>query len=261
MGWLRKSTDVAGRTDAVASWGERAAKLLLWVVGPSTLTAVALGGLGWLWSNLLYGALIGLAAFALTQLGFTLWAIRRSASSKGPFAEPEPSSGVTNPGPIRMNKPIQMDKPMRMDKERSDTEVQLRKKNEELQAKINRMVSTEDVLREDNKKLETKIERLRNQSDGEGLRRDWLKRECRDMAAYLRWFLKDHGHKTEDEIVDLYRERYQDKVSVLLQQLERQDLYPPEDRKGFEVTADKFPRSPMAIRNLAGTLGSIGQEI
>jgi hypothetical protein len=110
-------------------------------------------------------------------------------------------------------------------------------------------------------RLEAEKERLRNQPEGEGLRRDWLKRECRDMAAYLRWFLKDHGHETEDQIVDLYRERYQDKVSVLLQQLERQDLYPPEHRKSFQINADKFPRSPLAIRDLAGTLGSIGQEI
>jgi septal ring factor EnvC (AmiA/AmiB activator) len=109
-------------------------------------------------------------------------------------------------------------------------------------------------LREEN-------ERLRNQPGGEGLKRDWLKRECRDMAAYLRWFLKDHGQQTEDQIVDLYHERYQDKVSDLLEQLERQGLYPPEDRKDFQISADKFPRSPMAIRNLAGTLGRIGHEI
>ena len=101
--------------------------------------------------------------------------------------------------------------------------------------------------------------RVREQT--ENLTRDWLKRECRDMAAFLRWFLKDHGQETEDEILDMYRERYQDKVSVLLQQLERQGLYPPEDRQSFQITADKFPRSPMAIRNVAGTLGSIGQEI
>src|SRR5215218_902692 len=45
MGWLRKSTDVAGRSDAVASWGERAAKVLLWIFGPSAVSAVVLGGL------------------------------------------------------------------------------------------------------------------------------------------------------------------------------------------------------------------------
>ena len=85
---------MASRTDAVASWGERAAKLVLWVVGPSTILAAVLGGLGWLWSNPLYGALIGLAAFALTQLGLTLWAIRRSAARRGPFAEPQPEGVV-----------------------------------------------------------------------------------------------------------------------------------------------------------------------
>jgi hypothetical protein len=116
-------------------------------------------------------------------------------------------------------------------------------------------------VEQEREQAQTDKQTSQQEPDGDGLRRDWLKRECRDMAAYLRWFLKDHEHKTDDEIVDLYRERYQDKVAVLLQQLERQDLYPPEDRKSFQVAADKFPRSPMAIRNLAGTLGSIGQEI
>ena len=105
-------------------------------------------------------------------------------------------------------------------------------------------------------------EQMANKRAGEqtdALARDWLKRECRDMAAYLRWFLKDHEQETEDKILDLYRERYLDKVSVLLQQLEQRGLYPPDHRKSFQIDADKFPRSPMAIRNLAGVLGSIGQ--
>jgi hypothetical protein len=70
---------VAGRTDAVASWGERAAKLLLWVVGPSVLSGLAVGAYGWLTANPLYGIAFGFMAFALVQLALTLQAIRRSA--------------------------------------------------------------------------------------------------------------------------------------------------------------------------------------
>ena len=91
MGWLRRSEDVANRADPLASWGERPAKLLLWTTGPSALTALGLGALGWLAANPLYGILIALAAFALTQFALTLLAIRRSTASKGPFAQPEPA--------------------------------------------------------------------------------------------------------------------------------------------------------------------------
>src|SRR5829696_3119693 len=95
MGWLRKSTDVAGRTDAVASWGERAAKLVLWVVGPSALSAIAVGAYAWITANPLYGVLFGLVAFAIVQLALMLREIRRSAARRGPFAEPAPEKAIS----------------------------------------------------------------------------------------------------------------------------------------------------------------------
>jgi hypothetical protein len=88
MGWLRKSTDVAGRTDAVASWGERAAKLVVWLVGPSAVLGLVVGVYGWLTANPLYGTAFGFMAFALVQLALTLREIRKSANNRGPFAEP-----------------------------------------------------------------------------------------------------------------------------------------------------------------------------
>lgn len=89
---------MAGRTDAVASWGERAAKLVLWVVGPSALSALAVGAYAWITANPLYGVLFGLIAFAIVQLALMLRAIRRSAARRGPFAEPEPERAIAPAG-------------------------------------------------------------------------------------------------------------------------------------------------------------------
>lgn len=108
MGWLRRSRQLAAETDPVASWGERAGKLLwqflLFIVGPSTVSGVVLGILAYLTTfSFLYAATFGLAAFAFAQLGLSLLAIRRAkrpaslqdrASSIGgdelPFPLPRP---------------------------------------------------------------------------------------------------------------------------------------------------------------------------
>jgi DNA repair exonuclease SbcCD ATPase subunit len=95
MGWLRKSEEVAGRADPLASWGERAAKVVLWIVGPSALSGLAVGAYGWIAANPLYGVLFGFVAFAVMQLALMLRAIRRSAARRGPFAEPEPEEAAT----------------------------------------------------------------------------------------------------------------------------------------------------------------------
>lgn len=94
MGFLRRSADAATRTDPLASWGERAWKAVLWIFGPSLLSGAALTVLGWLIYNPLYGLLIGLAAFAIAQVGLTFNAIRKSAAQKGPMAQlGDPVSG------------------------------------------------------------------------------------------------------------------------------------------------------------------------
>jgi hypothetical protein len=61
----------------VVSVAERAGKVLWWVLGGPLVTGAVLGALGWLVQNPLYGVVIGLAAWAIAQVGFTVWAIRK----------------------------------------------------------------------------------------------------------------------------------------------------------------------------------------
>ena len=79
----------ATRTDPLLSWGERVGKALWWVLGGPAVTGAVLGVLAWVVQNPFYGVLIGLAGWALTQVGFTVWAIRNLAAAGAPSAEPE----------------------------------------------------------------------------------------------------------------------------------------------------------------------------
>jgi len=89
-----------------------------------------------------------------------------------------------------------------------------------------------------------------------------LKRRCRELADEIRQFLEDCESKglNEDQIMKLYRRRLGDKASALLEELEENGLYPPKKLKSFEISANAYPRSPMAINRLANTLGTIGHR-
>jgi hypothetical protein len=92
-----------------------------------------------------------------------------------------------------------------------------------------------------------------------------LKRRCRQLAEDLRQFLEDHHGKGRDEIMRLYRRdlgdrNLADEASVLLEQLEDHELYPPRGHKGYQISANRYPRSPMAINDLATVLGRIGRQ-
>jgi hypothetical protein len=94
---------------------------------------------------------------------------------------------------------------------------------------------------------------------------DDLRRRCRELAEDLRQFLEDHQGKDRDEIMRLYRRNvgnrnFADEASVLLEELEEYGLYPPKNLKSFEISANAYPRSPMAINRLATTLGTIGRR-
>jgi hypothetical protein len=92
-----------------------------------------------------------------------------------------------------------------------------------------------------------------------------LKRRCREMAEDLRQFLEDHRGKDRDEIMRLYRRNLGDRnladeASVLLEDLEEHELYPPKNLKGYQIAANRYPRSPTAINDLATILGRIGRK-
>ncbi|QIN82808.1 hypothetical protein GBA63_09200 [Rubrobacter tropicus] len=90
--------------------------------------------------------------------------------------------------------------------------------------------------------------------------REELKRDSRQMADDLRRFLKDNSGRSESEVMELYRDRLLYKVAALLEELEEQGLYPPEKLESFEISANAYPRSPMAIEHLAATLGTLGHR-
>lgn len=77
MGWFQKLQRLADTSDPMVSWGERIFKVLLWVLGGPMVSGLVFGAVAWVSQNLLYGVLIGLAGWAMTQVGFTVWGIRR----------------------------------------------------------------------------------------------------------------------------------------------------------------------------------------
>lgn len=111
--------------------------------------------------------------------------------------------------------------------------------------------------------------RVEVESPGEkrGNEGDWshsedLKRRCRELAEEIRQFLEDCESKglDEDQIMNLYRRRLGDKANALLEELEENDQYPPKKLKSYEISANAYPRSLMAINRLANTLGTIGHR-
>ncbi len=166
---------MATETDPLASWGERAAKLVLWVVGPSALSGLAVGAYGWVTANPLYGVTFGFVAFAVIQLALTLQAIRRSATAKGPFADLGSDDAIA---------------PQRTASQAAQLELELGELRSELRgteqtidklkATIERLESENETLRRDaeaisdelptarseNERLEAEIERLRDFEQG-----------------------------------------------------------------------------------------------
>jgi hypothetical protein len=114
-------------------------------------------------------------------------------------------------------------------------------------------------------KAEAEPPKERFTTGGGPLNDEDLKRRCREMAEDLRQFLEDHQGKDRDEIMRVYRRNLGDRnladeASVLLEDLEEHELYPPNNLKGYQIAANHYPRSPTAINNLATILGRIGRK-
>jgi hypothetical protein len=74
-------------------------------------------------------------------------------------------------------------------------------------------------------------------------------------------FLEDHERTlAKDDLMKLYHRSLGDEASALLQELEERGLYPLEKLKSYELAANAHPHSPLAIRRLAKTLGTIGHR-
>lgn len=102
--------------------------------------------------------------------------------------------------------------------------------------------------------------RIAEEIVGETDNEEDLKRRCRELADELRQFLEDNESLDEEQTMRLYNRRLGDKASALLEELEEHSLYPPPNQKSYQLAANAKPLSPFAIRNLAGTLGTIGHR-
>jgi hypothetical protein len=191
-----------------------------------------LGGLSWLASNLVYGALVGLGAFALTQVGLTLFAVRRSAARRGPFAEPEPearnaASPQTHPGDVAQLRTKLADVEHERDEFKAENEVlakelaaaQTQPRPEPQPASIDEPFSLELVKRRGPPKPNGEFDistciRVTNETSGaiRGCRGRLVRvqnfigtpdgHEWQDIShihpAYLRWSLGDGGEASAD---------------------------------------------------------------
>lgn len=100
-GLWRKGADLAGRTDAVASWGERLVTWALWAGGSavvgwaaSTFDAIAAQGVGAVVLTAIFGGPIAIL-LSIAVLWAVVWAWRWVASG---FRTGSPASGMSAPG-------------------------------------------------------------------------------------------------------------------------------------------------------------------
>ena len=251
MGWLRKSTDVAGRTDAVASWGERAAKLVVWTVGPSAVSGLAVGIYGWVTANPLYGIAFGFMAFALVQLALTLREIRKSANNKGPFADPVPvPAGGREDHKLRGI---------------SEAEVRhLKTNNEQLQQQVERLTAERDHLLE---QLRVNNDRLESQPGDEE-----LKSECFQISTDCYQFVRAYGgtelgdyldpevRRRNDEVMLEYDQTLGGRVNSLLRKLQRRGWWQPETLEPKKPKHIEDPGFLSDVQDIARELNAIAHE-
>jgi cell division protein FtsB len=257
------------------SFGERASKTLWWILGGPLVSGVVLGALAWLSQNLLYGILIGLAAWAVAQVGFTVWGIRRLTEKAESLAD---STSETPDAEQLAN-----------EKSEAQAEVEALKGEIELARPDTGgvfvpTVEPDDLLRriqeleEEKVQLEDENERLRSHPDDEV-----LKRRCFRLSEELfpfvenreetnpqkrpeeipgRWKRSQEESRHDDETRAQYARRFGSEAGALLDALERRRWIESEDRRVFEETIKSTFRSPaIRIRELAQRLGAFGRRL
>lgn len=272
MGWLRRSRQLAAETDPVASWGERAAKLVLWVVGPSALSGLAVGAYGWITANPLSGIAFGFVAFAVMQLALTLQAIRRSAAGRGPFAEPDSDDAATH--------------------QSTTSQVELEQEIERLRTRIKGLEAENDTIRRDAEALSDELASVKDENEQlkkQPVQDEELKRRARRLTVPLFRFAKERDkddpqhdpnypafipqdeedHKLtqakaryDDATWSQYRLRYEGDVRALLDALERREWLDAEERKEIQGELDAVWRSPsQRIERVAARLDAFAKRL
>lgn len=259
MGWLRKLRDSAAKNESLVSWGERVGQFLWWVLGGPALFGIFLGGLAWISQNLLYGALFGLTAWVLTQIGFTVWGFRRATVNAR-------SSGFDQA------------------REELDT---LKEEIRDLRANAGNAlvpaVIEEDMtpklqrLEEANARLEAENKTLREHPDDEH-----LQPRCVQFSESLFEFAekrdREDPRKSEqnagiikgsqarndydDETRAQYARHFGPEAGALLDAVERRGWLSPEERRTLESTIKSTFRSPTKrLRELAQRIGAFGKRL
>jgi phage host-nuclease inhibitor protein Gam len=274
MGRFGRLLDWATKSDAVVSWGERIGKVLLWVLGGPLVTGIVLGVAGWLTQNPLYGVLIGLAAWAIAQVGFTVWAIRKLAVGTMPSAEPQPESATPQP-PTPANDAPQLTANWkaywfsipttevareRLTASLAENEqsafpnplIKVLAENERLSTERDEARAETERLKTENERLSAKIQQLDEE----------LKQRCQKLVDELAEFVderaREHPQKKtwrpnlgevipyNKETVEQYSRRFGREVAILLDTLERRGCWSDAtERKKFEN-----PRMALSIQNL-----------
>lgn len=235
---------MADTSDPVVSWGERIFKVLLWVLGGPVVSGVMLGAIAWVSQNLLYGVLIGLAGWAMTQVGFTVWGIRLLA--------------------IAGSQPTQPEKP--------DVEQVIAERDE---ARAER-----DVLREEVERLEAQPEQ-REELKRRTLRlsddlfhfvkaRDEADPQNRPGWTIGNPFSEDPESRQraqeqtqhDEQTWSQYRQQYEGELRALLHTLDQRGLCDSKERKEIEDEMANFFLSPtQRIGRVAPRLAAIGKRL
>jgi len=262
---------------------------VLWIIGPSALLTLGLAVLSWLTTySFLYTALVGLAAFALAQLGLMFWAIRKSAAKRGPFADP----GGAAPQPASLGDAPQREanwKALRFSipsaEDTQDRLMLLAAKNEqsaspdpaiELLADSERaraQLRTErDEAREEVDALKKELDKARQASTSrESLPGDEeLKQRSSELSRELFSFLEERAKKDPKGIVKKekmayntetrtqYSQRFSGKVTALLNALQQRGWHKPADRDKF---GSRWKTMEDRIRLIAEYLDAVGRRL
>lgn len=245
MGWFQKLQRMADTSDPVVSWGERIFKVLLWVLGAPVVSGLAIGAVAWLSQNLLYGVLIGLAAWVLSQIGFTVWGIRLLA-----MAAPQPTPQTETPD---VELVIAERDEARAERDALREEVEHLKAQPEQRGELKRrtLQLSDELFRFVKARDEADPQNKPGWSMGNPFSED---PESRQRAQEQ----TQHDEQTWSQ----YRQQYEGELRALLHTLEQRGLCDSKERKEIEDEMANFFLSPtQRIGRVAPRLAAMGKRL
>ncbi len=142
----------------------------LWVAGIPAAFGLLLGLVGWLIFSLLYGVLIGSVAWALTQVIFTVWAIRRLGAKVTPSAESGNEGVPMGGGTLTYEGPEAF-------------AGRLKTENEELKARLRETEQERDELTRGNEELLAQRDEAPERLDAEELHKRFYSQPLQEVGG------------------------------------------------------------------------------